>query len=165
MRAIGPILLVLVVLSGCAGTSNTSRVVDISQSEFYTNGEIKGLSQEARDRYCASLSVEIDRLRAESVALMAAADSVAQESDSLKMVNSELTTQIRDLDGEVRQLRLARRSATTYVVKAGDTLQKIASVVYGQSSRWNDIYLVNKDRIGAPTAPLKVGTQLKIPAK
>jgi nucleoid-associated protein YgaU len=139
--------------------------VDVTHGEFYTNEEIKGLSQEGRDRYCESLSAEIERLRAETNALLAAADSVGQVSDSLKMVNSELTTQIRDLDGEVRQLRLARRSSTTYIVKAGDTLQKIASVVYGKSSRWNDIYLANKDRIGAPNAPLKVGTQLKIPAK
>jgi len=165
VRPVATILLVLVILCGCAGTSTTSRVVDVTQGEFYTNEEIKGLSQEARDRYCAALSEEIERLREETTAIMAATDSVAQMSDSLKMVNSELTTQIRDLDGEVRQLRLERRSTTTYVVKAGDTLQKIASVVYGQSSRWNDIYMANKDRLGAPNAPLKVGVQLKIPAK
>jgi nucleoid-associated protein YgaU len=165
VRHNGIILLVLVVLCGCAGTTQTSRVVDISKGEFYSNEEIKGLSPDARDRYCASLNAEIERLRAETETLLASADSVAHVSDSLKMVNSDLTTQIRDLDGEVRQLRLERRAATIYVVKAGDTLQKIASVVYGQSSRWNDIYLANKDRIGAPNAPLQVGTQLNIPAK
>ena len=165
MRAVFTTLLVLLILCGCAGTNRTSRVVDITRGEFYTNDEIKGLSQEERDLYCRAITEEIDRLRAEAVELLAAADSITGVSDSLKLINTDLTTRIRDLDGEVRNLRLERRSTTTYVVKAGDTLQEIASTVYGESSRWHDIYLANKDRIGVPNAPQKAGTQLRIPAK
>ena len=165
MRSAATILLVPLILCGCAGTPRTTRVVDVTKGEFYTNQEIKGLSQEERDSYCAAISDEIGELRAEATVLLAKADSVVAYSDSLKLVNSDLTTRIRDLDGEVRQLRLTRRTTSTYTVKAGDTLEKIASVVYGESSRWHDIYLANKDRIGKPTSTLRVGSKLKIPAR
>lgn len=164
MRFVATILAVLIILAGCA-TTRTTRVADLAKGDFYTNDEIKGLSQVDRDLYCEALNAEIEELRAESEVLMARADSMVKVSDSLKVVNTNLTTKIRDLDGEIRTLRLTRRGTTTYVVKAGDTLQKISSVMYGQSNRWRDIYNANKGAIGSPDAALRVGTRLQIPAK
>ena len=39
---------------------------------------------------------------------------------------------------------------TTYVVQKGDTLEKIASKVYGDSSKWYRIYKANKDKLSSP---------------
>ncbi len=50
----------------------------------------------------------------------------------------------------------------TYVVKAGDSLSKIAQGIYGDLNRWRDIYEANKDKIANPDA-IEVGQELIIP--
>lgn len=50
----------------------------------------------------------------------------------------------------------------SYVVEAGDTLNKISLKVYGNPNRWNDIYQANRDQLTSPHS-LKVGQTLKIP--
>lgn len=52
----------------------------------------------------------------------------------------------------------------TYVVKAGDTLPKIARRFLGSATQWRDIYAVNKSKIGPDPDVLKVGTKLVIPS-
>jgi len=166
-----PLFLVLsaivLLLGGCAATARTTRVADVANGDFYTNDEIKGLSNEERDRYCATLDAEIVRLREEATVYEARSDSLKAHTDSLRTVNTGLTNQIRDIDPEIRQLRLARRAATSYVVKQGDTLEAIASSFYGDQTRWKEIAEANKDRIGTGTGKgaLKPGTVLTIPSK
>jgi len=52
-----------------------------------------------------------------------------------------------------------------YVVRAGDTLSKIARTTYGNSKHWQKIYTANKNAIGNDPANLKVGMKLTIPAQ
>lgn len=159
------ILLAVVLAVGCASAPHTSRVADVTKGDYYTNDEIKGLSGADRDRYCNSLEGRIEALRAETARYNASADSIATAAEALRQENVALTTQIRDLDNEVRQLRLARRSTTSYVVKAGDSLQKISESVFSTPNRAKDIYEANKAAIGKFTDPLKPGIRLTIPAK
>lgn len=49
-----------------------------------------------------------------------------------------------------------------YIVKKGDTLQKIAKKVYGSYGKWGKIYEANKDKMSDPDQ-LKVGMKLCIP--
>jgi hypothetical protein len=51
----------------------------------------------------------------------------------------------------------------SYVVKSGDTLWKIAKIVYGHGDEWRKIYEANKKTIGANPNNLKVGQKLVIP--
>jgi nucleoid-associated protein YgaU len=53
---------------------------------------------------------------------------------------------------------------TTYTVKSGDTLSRIALNFYGKSSLWNLIYEANQDILTSPSV-LRPGQVLKIPAK
>ncbi len=159
------LLLAALILAGCAHTPTTTRVADVAKGDYYTNEEIKGLSQSARDQYCNALQTQIDGYRAEAKRYDAEADSVKVVADSLRAQNTGLTTQLRDLDNEIRQLRLARRAASTYIVKAGDTLLKVSSVVYGTPDRWKEIFEANKDKIKKENSPLTPGTRLTIPAK
>lgn len=53
--------------------------------------------------------------------------------------------------------------AKTYTVKSGDSLSTIAKRVYGDSSRWQQIYIANKQAIGSDPNKLKVGLVLVIP--
>jgi len=52
--------------------------------------------------------------------------------------------------------------AKKYVVKAGDSLSKIAQEFYGDAKRWKEIHEANKDKIKNPDA-LQAGWELVIP--
>jgi nucleoid-associated protein YgaU len=55
-----------------------------------------------------------------------------------------------------------RQAKKTYTVQAGDTLGKIAQELYGDGSRWTEIYEANKDKIADPNV-IEVGQKLQIP--
>jgi nucleoid-associated protein YgaU len=150
---------------GCARAPHPSFVADPSQGTFYTNDEIRGLSAAERQAYCASLDRQVADLHLDVDRIMVRADSLTKATDSLKAANQALTTTIRDLDTKVRQARLARRAATTYLVKAGDTIQSISAQVYGEPGQWQKIYDANKDLIGDSKKQLSPGIRLTIPAK
>ena len=50
-----------------------------------------------------------------------------------------------------------------YTVQSGDTLGTIAAKLLGSSSKYKDIYDLNKDVIGADMNKLEVGMVLKMP--
>lgn len=56
-----------------------------------------------------------------------------------------------------------RPQATSYTVKSGDNLSLISKRVYGDSSRWREIYNANKATIGSDPNKLKPGITLVIP--
>ncbi len=51
-----------------------------------------------------------------------------------------------------------------YVVKAGDSLSKIAGELLGDADRWKEIFEANKAQIKDPNV-LNVGQELTIPDK
>jgi nucleoid-associated protein YgaU len=159
------IILAGLVLAGCAGSVKTTRNADVTKGDYYSNEEVKGLSRLQRDVYCASLQSQIDAYHLEAKVFQAKADSVKTLTDSLRTENTKLTTELRDLDNEIRQLRLARRASTVYIVKAGDDLLKISSVVYGTPDRWKEIWEANRDKIAKENSPLTPGLRLTIPSK
>ena len=55
--------------------------------------------------------------------------------------------------------------AEELIVVAGDNLRKIARTVFGDGTRWKEIYDANKALIGNENAELKAGTRLSIPRK
>lgn len=163
-RSLILILLAVVAVAGCAQHPHPGKVADVKSGLFYTTEEVRGLTPAERDAYCESLDEQIQSFRAEATRLLAGADSLSKGADSLRTLNTALVSQIRDLDNEIRQLRLARRSATTYLVKVGDTLQSISTEVYGKPDQWKQIYEANKDLLKSATEPLKPGIRLTIPA-
>lgn len=58
--------------------------------------------------------------------------------------------------------RLAAGQERTWTVRAGDTLDTIADKVYGDPSRWNDIFDNNRDQLFSDE--LSVGQVLRVPA-
>jgi nucleoid-associated protein YgaU len=55
-------------------------------------------------------------------------------------------------------------AATTYTVKSGDTLSKIAKELLGNASAYTQIFEANRDQLSDPDK-IKPGQVLKIPAK
>jgi len=59
--------------------------------------------------------------------------------------------------------RPAAAAGHHHVVARGDTLFSLAQKYYGNRSRWHDIFAANRAVLGTEKAPLKIGTDLKIP--
>lgn len=57
------------------------------------------------------------------------------------------------------------RTGQTYVVRNRDVLSDIALKFYGDPTRWEEIYLANKDKIGKDPDRLEVGMVLVIPPR
>jgi len=55
------------------------------------------------------------------------------------------------------------RSERTYVVKPGDSLSRIANVIYGNSVHYKKIFEANKDRLKTPRS-IRIGQELIMPA-
>lgn len=60
------------------------------------------------------------------------------------------------------ELEEAPAKSTTYTVKAGDTLEKIAAQVYGDGSQWRSIYQANRESLKSPNR-IYPGQKLAIP--
>lgn len=56
----------------------------------------------------------------------------------------------------------AERAGTTYVVKSGDNLSKIAKHFYGDASKWKKIHAANAEKIPNPDL-IHPGLKLTIP--
>jgi nucleoid-associated protein YgaU len=56
----------------------------------------------------------------------------------------------------------AARGGTTYIVKSGDNLSKIAKQFYGDPAKWKKIHAANADKIPNPDL-IHPGLQLTIP--
>jgi nucleoid-associated protein YgaU len=54
-------------------------------------------------------------------------------------------------------------SGTTYIVKSGDSLSKIAKQFYGDAGKWKKIHAANSDKIPNPDL-IHPGLELTIPA-
>lgn len=55
-------------------------------------------------------------------------------------------------------------SVTTYTVTSGDTLEVIATKQLGSSTRWKELWEINRDRLASPYL-LVVGMALYLPAE
>jgi len=50
-----------------------------------------------------------------------------------------------------------------YTVQAGDTLETIAAMVYGNRYKWSQLVAANQERLGKPPYVLLAGMQLRVP--
>jgi nucleoid-associated protein YgaU len=56
-------------------------------------------------------------------------------------------------------------ASTTYIVRRGDTLMRIAQHFLGDGNRYREIFETNRDQLQSPNARLKVGMTLQIPGE
>ena len=72
----------------------------------------------------------------------------------------ERETEVIEIPGEMYEvgrstvttepLHVEKEALTEYMVKKGDTLQKISSRFFGTTRKWGDIYKANRDRLKGP---------------
>lgn len=147
---------------GCS-SGPPAQLPDVSGGEYLTVDEMLDLGGADQARYCQLLEGRLSELAAERSAAEQEAEGLRVIADSLRQEALERNREYRNLQTEVRQLKLKKKTATTYVVREGDTLTKISSLLYGTGARWEEIYDANKDTLDGPTATLKPGTRLHIP--
>lgn len=85
----------------------------------------------------------------------------SQNWTTRKPADDDLSTEMSEQPAPSAQ-KVKAMKATTYTVKKGDTLEKIASKVYGKSSKWKKIYNANRDTLSSPNR-VYVGQKLNIP--
>jgi LysM repeat protein len=79
---------------------------------------------------------------------------------------NEATTAISEAPQQTAQPvapKPAAQSVRHHVVVRGDTLFSLAQKYYGSRSKWRDIYAANRDLLANEKAPIKIGTDLKVP--
>ena len=86
----------------------------------------------------------------------------AYEAESLRRENDRLRAELRELKDRSAEPGTIWQ---TYVVQNRDVLSKIAMQLYGDLSRWEEIYEANRDLIGDDPDRLEVGMELRIPPK
>jgi len=67
-----------------------------------------------------------------------------------------------EIVAEIKATGTASAASTTYTVKSGDTLSKIAKLLLGDANAYMDIFNANRDQLNDPNA-IKPGQVLKIP--
>jgi len=148
-------------IAGCAPPPPPAK--DYTKGEYYTPEESARLPAAERDRYCNHLQTSLASRKAETEALRTRLDSLTIRADTLRAQAVLVSTQTREVNALLRDLRLKDKANNSYVVKSGDNLRKIAATLYGEPQRWKEIYNANKALIGAENAELKPGTRLTVP--
>ena len=115
------------------------------------------LRNEALQDELAAQKRTIERLEAE----LAAGGGAQQE---LELLREELEEAQRKLLEWERKWNAVIGQKKTYIIKEGDTLQKIAEdpTIYGDRNKWKLIYEANKEKIKDPDK-LTPGTVIVIP--
>ena len=68
----------------------------------------------------------------------------------------------KDIVADIKATGAGAAAASTYTVKAGDTLSKIAKEKLGDANAYNEIFNANRDQLSDPDK-IKPGQVLKIP--
>jgi nucleoid-associated protein YgaU len=155
----------LALVVGACSHGPVPPVKDPTKGEFYTNEEILRLPADQRERYCETMDSSLRALKDETTFLQARLDSLTTISDTLRNQSISVAQQTRDLNSVLRDLRLKDKAINSVVVKKGDTLRSLAKDVYGDATRWREIYDANRGAIGTETTPLRQGSRLTIPRK
>lgn len=156
--------LAVVALVVLACVSGSAEVRDPAEGQFYTAEELASLSSGDRNTYCERMERTLEDYRAEALSFQARLDSMQVMADTLRAQTIAVSDQIRQVNNELRELRLQRKNIDTYTTKEGDTLHRVARMLLGDPTRWSEIKDVNPATPAAdPETPLPTGTVLKIP--
>lgn len=105
---------------------------------------------------------ELGRVQKENAALKQQLASAAPGSTSTASATEEKTATATTSSSSTKPPAQAETTHKIYHVVAGDTLTKIATRFYGDSSNWEAIFEANKDSLSSPR-DLRVGQTLVIP--
>lgn len=153
-------------VAGCGG--GVDRQANVSEGDYYSAEEFKGLSSDQREGYCADLDAELARLGTDQAAAAKQADAskaqVAQVQSQVKALESDYNSKKSDSDAVQEEIDYFRNLPAVHTVEKGEFLQKISGYerIYADAAKWPRIYFANKDQIQDPNL-IMPGWQLTIP--
>ncbi len=159
-------LLVTFLLAACSTSKpKTEEATDTSAEANQSAADQVGstpedlLSEEKGDEGGANADPFADVKQDESAATPEATTEAPTENQLATDVDTKSTDET--LYGTTGDAQTESTGATDiYTVKAGDTLMKIAFTIYGDLSRWHDLYTWNQAKLGSANE-LKRGTKLE----
>jgi nucleoid-associated protein YgaU len=162
--------------SGCG--KPVLRLADASLGDYYTDKELKKLSDEQRDEYCRELANQREIYVAQVADASEALDAIQlgaaarrAETDSLKALAARLEARLPEERARSRAAATDDRPgpetaprSETYVVKPGDSLWRISGLAetLGRSTEWTRLHQANRDRIQDPDR-IYPGQEIQIP--
>jgi nucleoid-associated protein YgaU len=116
-----------------------------------------------REDQLTTLRQRLERVTEQRDAYASELEQARQERDKFKQENEVLSKKLEEILAP-KPVTPAAKTAI-YVVQEGDTLESIAGKedIYGDRSRWKEIFEENKDVIGSAPDKLEPGTKLIIP--
>ena len=147
------ILATLLAAAGCS--RQVLRQADVAAGDYYSEDEYNRLSSEQRERYCADLAAELDRVRV--LQAPAPAGSESAELQQLRAELARLQVLVLGAESDFSALRaeIAAYEALpdSYVVQPGDDLMRIAAQeqIYADPRKWPRLARANRERIVDPS--------------
>jgi peptidoglycan hydrolase CwlO-like protein len=138
---------------------------DPAKGEYYTNEEVMQLSASERDEYCEKMEETLQQLQEETAMYQARLDSMQVAADTLRVQTLALSDSIRQVNNELRELRLQRKTLESYITKGGETLSQLAKTLLGDANLSSELIKANEKALAGkkPEDPLAAGIRLKIP--
>jgi chromosome segregation ATPase len=142
-------------------------------SELLAQKEARARAEQQAEAARAQLTAVVAARDTAPASLFSARESSAASTATLKLAAAPPSDQpaTAELRTNPERLRAAAEKATPvpnasapriHVVQIGDTLERIAQQYYGDSGKWNPIYVANKAQL-SDGRPLKPGMELEIP--
>ncbi len=157
-------------MAGCARM--TTQIVEkprvdqeLKGNRGYLVGKAPAAAERSKTRKVLETSIEMATMDEMNPWKKSKAPEARPQSQSVPATSAPVKTAL-PIEEEEEELHVApvRPSpSTSYTVKAGDTLEKIASKIYGDSSQWRRIYQANRQTLSTPSR-IYPGQKLIIPA-
>jgi nucleoid-associated protein YgaU len=138
---------------------------DPAQGQFYSQEELMKLGGSERDDYCEAMETLLTDLQEETVTYTARLDSMQVMADTLRSQTLALSDSIRQVNNELRELRLKRKTVTSFTTKGGETVAHVAKILYGDANRATELMEANKSALTdhGMEDPLPAGLVIQIP--
>lgn len=152
--------------------------------------QVNQLIESAKKEYLRQLPTNPFEPKIDRLDLLDIIKGLKSENNALKANYNNILNQLKEIEGldfslidtsyfidsvsdnstiDTQEIKIQNQLNTStpdairiYVVKRGDSLEKISMEMYGTTQRWSEIFDANLDKLNNPNA-LKIGLKLKIP--
>ncbi len=146
-------LAALLATAGCSRP--VLRQADVAAGDYYSEAEYDRLSSEQRERYCADLAAELDRVRVPRASTPAVSEDAELQQLRAELARLQVLVLGAESDFSALRAEIAAYEALpdSYLVQPGDDLMGIAAQeqIYADPRKWPRLARANRERIADPS--------------
>jgi chromosome segregation ATPase len=107
----------------------------------------------------------LQELQVETELYQSRLDSMQVMADTLRAQTLALSDTIRQVNNDLRELRLQRKTLESYTTKGGETLSQLAKLLFGDAQLASELSRGNEQALAGigPEDPLPPGIKIKVP--